>query len=82
MVPDADQHLDEIVQTTSEGDVIHKVKDDPRVTRLGRRLRQFSLDALPLPEDIRTEVLDFAQFLSMRTRQSHSTISRHAAVQS
>jgi hypothetical protein len=35
-----------------------------------------------LPEDARAEVLDFAQFLSTRTQQPHSTMARHAAVQS
>ena len=35
-----------------------------------------------LPEDVRAEVLSFAQFLSMRPRQSPSMQAQHAAAQS
>jgi lipopolysaccharide/colanic/teichoic acid biosynthesis glycosyltransferase len=48
MVPDAESKLRELeVLNESAGGVLFKIKDDPRVTRLGRFLRRSSLDELP-----------------------------------
>jgi exopolysaccharide biosynthesis polyprenyl glycosylphosphotransferase len=47
MVADADQRQDEVVERTEEGRLIHKRKDDPRVTRVGAFIRATSLDELP-----------------------------------
>ncbi len=47
MVVDAEQRAHEVIEVTEDGKIIHKRKDDPRVTRLGRFLRRTSLDELP-----------------------------------
>ncbi|MBC7222974.1 MAG: sugar transferase, partial [Anaerolineae bacterium] len=47
MVPDAEQRQHEVLRYTEDGKVIHKVPDDPRVTRVGRFIRRTSLDELP-----------------------------------
>lgn len=49
MYPDADARLAELLaESRSEGnDVLFKMKDDPRVTPVGKVLRRFSLDELP-----------------------------------
>lgn len=51
MVSDADQtlerHLEENPDARAEWDLHQKLKDDPRITRVGRLIRKSSLDELP-----------------------------------
>ena len=47
MVKGAEKMQDQVSQTDDSGNLIHKRKDDPRVTRVGRILRRYSLDEWP-----------------------------------
>ncbi|MDO5663341.1 MAG: sugar transferase, partial [Brachybacterium sp.] len=49
MVPDAETHLSGIRREHQDrgNDIMFKMADDPRVTRIGRILRRYSLDELP-----------------------------------
>ena len=52
MVPDAEALLPEVLKHNDVDAVLFKVKDDPRVTRLGRILRRYSIDELPQLFDV------------------------------
>lgn len=47
MIPNADKLHAEIVKQAGEDPRHPKIKDDPRITRLGRLIRRLSLDELP-----------------------------------
>jgi lipopolysaccharide/colanic/teichoic acid biosynthesis glycosyltransferase len=47
MVRNAEQLKGQVVKRDADGNLIHKSKDDPRITRTGRLLRRLSLDELP-----------------------------------
>lgn len=48
MVVDADSHLESLLRSQgTTGRPLFKVKNDPRITKIGRILRRYSLDELP-----------------------------------
>jgi exopolysaccharide biosynthesis polyprenyl glycosylphosphotransferase len=47
MVADAEARQGEVLTKIDTGELVHKRRDDPRVTRVGRLLRRYSLDELP-----------------------------------
>ena len=47
MVPDAEKRLAEVMHMNERDGVLFKVANDPRMTRVGRLLRKYSLDELP-----------------------------------
>jgi len=47
MVKNAEQLQSQAGRLDAHGNLIHKTREDPRVTRMGRILRRFSIDELP-----------------------------------
>ena len=47
MCPDAEEQLNELLSQNQMDGPVFKIKDDPRITRVGRFLRKISLDELP-----------------------------------
>jgi exopolysaccharide biosynthesis polyprenyl glycosylphosphotransferase len=47
MVPDAERRRADLVDLSDGNDMLFKMRNDPRVTRVGAVLRRFSLDELP-----------------------------------
>src|SRR5262249_17363998 len=44
---DADAHLEKLKARSDRSGPVFKMKDDPRITRVGKWLRKFSIDEIP-----------------------------------
>lgn len=47
MIPQAEQHLEELLDQNEMDGPVFKIKQDPRITRVGRVIRKTSIDELP-----------------------------------
>ncbi len=47
MYQDADRRWHEVAKRDADGHLIHKISDDPRITKIGHKIRRTSLDELP-----------------------------------
>ena len=47
MIPNAEAHLNELLPENEMHGPVFKIRDDPRITRVGRILRKCSIDELP-----------------------------------
>lgn len=47
MVPDAERILEELLDANEASGPVFKIKNDPRITRVGRFIRKHSIDELP-----------------------------------
>jgi exopolysaccharide biosynthesis polyprenyl glycosylphosphotransferase len=47
MIIDADQHIEKLKHLSDRSGPVFKMRNDPRITRVGRWLRRFSLDEIP-----------------------------------
>ena len=47
MVVDADKHLKDLLNKNEVDGAMFKMKDDPRITRIGHFIRKYSIDELP-----------------------------------
>ena len=47
MIVDADEHIEKLKHLSDRSGPVFKMKNDPRITRIGKWLRRFSIDELP-----------------------------------